>query len=330
MTRPGRHRSKDRVGRAVGVLATTLALCCGGGTAVAAPDCPPVSQAPTPAALQVAQRNARDRGFLWRITRDGHSSYLYGTLHVGKLEWVFPGSTVRRALLEADTLALELDISDPATLQTIAAGTAADPQSPALPPALETRLAQQMTAACVAPAALAPQHPLMRAVTLSMLAARRAGLEPAFGQETMLASTARARQMPIVALETVTLQLASLIPRDPALALDMLDQTLAQIETGAAQRGAARLATSWATGRLDELAHYERWCECVATEQDRAALRRLNDDRNPAMADRIASLHADGRRLFAAVGALHMTGPNALPALMAARGFSVDRIRFTH
>jgi uncharacterized protein YbaP (TraB family) len=32
--------------------------------------------------------------------------------------------------------------------------------------------------------------------------------------------------------------------------------------------------------------------------------------------------------VFAAVGALHMTGPQGLPRLMAARGYLVERIPF--
>ena len=57
-------------------------------------------------------------------------------------------------------------------------------------------------------------------------------------------------------------------------------------------------------------------------------MRRLNDDRNPALAQRIDALHGQGRRVFAAVGALHMTGAQALPRLMAERGYRVERIRF--
>ena len=34
-------------------------------------------------------RAARDHGFLWRISRDGRSSYLFGTLHVAFVNPVF-------------------------------------------------------------------------------------------------------------------------------------------------------------------------------------------------------------------------------------------------
>src|SRR5262245_34107175 len=75
--------------------------------------CPPPPQAPTADQLQAAQREARDRGFLWRISKQGRSSYLYGTLHVGKLPWVFAGPRLREAIANTDTLALELDVTDP-------------------------------------------------------------------------------------------------------------------------------------------------------------------------------------------------------------------------
>ena len=56
-------------------------------------------------------------------------------------------------------------------------------------------------------------------------------------------------------------------------------------------------------------------------------MKRLNEDRNPLLADRLAALHG-GTTFFAGIGALHMTGPQALPRLLAARGFQVQRILF--
>ncbi len=299
-------------------------------TAQQTPACPPIAQMPSAEQLQAAQRNARDRGFLWRIERDGRSSYLYGTMHLGKLEWAIPGPRVNGALRAVDTLALELDVTDPALLQQLAASMAAKPDALQLPQAMQQRLARQVIAACLPPAALDAQHPLMRAITLAVLAARWDGLDPSYAQEVVLGGFARAAKLPIVSLETVDQQLAALIPADPDQALLMISQTLDQLEAGTTRRATARLAQAWAEARLDDLAQYERWCECVASDADRAFLKRLNDDRNPGLAQRIEAVHASGKRVFAAVGALHMTGPLALPGLLAARGFKVERIEFGH
>ena len=90
-----------------------------------------------------------------------------------------------------------------------------------------------------------------------------------------------------------------------------------------------RLTQVWADADLDELARYASWCDCLNTETDRAQQARLLDERNPPLADAIAALHNAGKRVFAAVGSLHMIGPLSLPALLAQRGFSVERVRFS-
>jgi uncharacterized protein YbaP (TraB family) len=288
------------------------------------PACPPQAQAPTPQQLQAAGAQARDRGLLWRISRDGRHSYLYGSIHVGKLEWAFPGPQVRKALLAVDTVALEIDVGDPemAARMQLPAGSAA----PTLTPALRERLARQADAACIPRAALASLHPVLQAVTLSVLAARWQGLDPGYAQEFVLSGLARSAQRRVVSLESPELQLAALIPPDAAGAERLVAEMVEQIEQGSTQRIIGRLAAAWERGDLAEIGDYERWCDCVASADDRAQLRRLNDDRNPALADGIEALHRGGRSVFAAVGALHMTGDKALPALLAQRGFSVERL----
>ena len=285
--------------------------------------CPPVAQAPTPEQIQAAQRDARDRGFLWRITKQGRSSYLFGTLHLGRMPWIFAGPRLREALANTDTLALELDLTDPAVLQNPPAVATA--QMP-LTDAMRERLSRQITAACVPEAALQKLNPLMQAITLTVLAARWEGLDASFAQEIVLATTARVQQRPIVSLESAQSQLAVLLPNDPAEAQRLLDQALEQLEKGRARPLLRRLAEAWAEGRFSEIENYAQWCECADTPQDRAFLRRLNDERNAPMAERIDAMHRDGKRVLVAVGALHMTGEQGLPRLMSARGYTVERL----
>ena len=285
--------------------------------------CPPVAQAPTSEQIQAAQRDARDRGLLWRITKQGRSSYLFGTMHLGRMPWIFPGPRLQEALAQTDTLALEIDLTDPALLQNPpGAATAAMP----LPDGLRTRLSRQIAAACVPAAALQRLNPLMQAITLTVLSARWEGLDSNFGQEIVLAATARVQQRPIVALESAQSQLAVLLPSDPAESQRLLDQTLEQLEKGRARVLMRRLAEAWAEGRFSEIENYAQWCECADTPQDRAFLHRLNDERNGPMAERIDALHTEGKRVLVAVGALHMTGEQGLPRLMATRGYTVERL----
>jgi uncharacterized protein YbaP (TraB family) len=304
-----------------------------GNASAAAPriDCPPVPRQPSAEQLQAVLQATRDRGFLWRISKGGRDSYLYGTIHVGKLDWAFPGPLVRGALDSAETLALELDLTDPEVLAQLSRSMKPDATRSArfhLPAPAQQRLARQAQLACIGPDVLGGQHPVMQAITLTVLAARHDGLDPSYAQELVLGGIARATDKPIVSLESAEMQAGLLVPQDQKQALAIAEQTLTQLEQGQARAMLVKVARVWDEGDLDQLASFEQWCGCADTDAERQFLRRVNDERNGPMADRIDAMHAAGRSVFAAVGALHMTGPLGLPQLMQQRGYTVERIRF--
>ena len=77
----------------------------------------------------------------------------------------------------------------------------------------------------------------------------------------------------------------------------------------------------------EALSRYSEWCQCASTPGEKEQMRRLLDDRNPGLAQRVDALHASGKKLLVAVGSLHMAGPQGLPALLASRGYLVERLR---
>jgi len=264
-----------------------------------------------------------DRGLLWRVTRDGRTSHLYGTVHVGKPAWQVFGPQTAAALRASDVLALEIDPTDPAVLAVLEDKTPAPPMSDAL----KLRLRAATERACVPLLALANLHPVLQATTLTVLDARWLGLDPNHSVELQLVQRAKARRMRVVSLETAEQQKQVLVPTEAAEAVAMIEQTLDQLDSLVSRRVLERMVGAWERGDLDALERYEDWCECAATDDERAFLRRLNDERNVPLADRIVALHGQGRRVFAAVGTLHMTGPAALPRLLAERGFKVERVQ---
>ena len=195
-------------------------------------------------------------------------------------------------------------------------------------PLLCLTLGLALAAACLPVAAMQAQHPFMQAMTLSVLNGRWDGLDPVYAQEQILSGYARAAGQTLVSLETVQSQLDVLIPDDPAQMLWMVDDVLSQIENGKGRRTLLRMVRTWERSQLDDFERYEQWCECMETEHDRAFMRRINDERNPYLAQRIDALINEGRSVFAAVGALHMTGPKSLPGLMAGLGYRVERVAF--
>ena len=321
------RRLLRRLGAAAALLVTGLAH------ADATPNtCPPPLQPPTAAEIAAAQAaHARDRGMLWRITRDGRTSYLYGSIHVGRLDWAFYGPRMSAALVASDVLALELDVTDPTLAQRTQAATAALPPTPPLAPEVQARLRRQWEAACVPAAGIVEiekLHPMLQLSTLTLLLARADGLELGYGQEFVLAGLAQQFQRPIVSLETPELQIAALAGIEPSKIGDAVAQSLAQVEDGRARQQLLRLAALWETGNLADLEAYETWCECVPDEASRAYMRRINDERNVHIAAGIDRLHGEGKRVFAAVGVLHMSGEKALPGLLAGLGFQVERVDY--
>ena len=307
-------------------FALLLLLCVGlaHSAAVAEPTCPP-----PPDMAQASAPASADHGLLWRLRRGGHASYLYGSMHLGRPAWAQPGPALREAWAQTEVLAVELDANDEAT--QAAAAAVPQPTKP-IKKSLQQRLAAQTKAACLPEQALAGYHPLLQVSTLTLLAGRWDGLDGAFGQEPVLLARARAEGRRVVALETAEQQMAALIPaKDTPDTLRSIDEALTQLERGHQHsdvRGPMlRLALAWERGDLAELEGYERWCDCIHSAADRREMRRLNDGRNPAMAARIKVLHDGGARALIAVGALHMTGPQALPLLLKRMGFQVERIR---
>lgn len=311
------------------ILATSLTAAA--VSAAAAQNCPPTAQAPTPEQILGAMRKAEDRGFLWRAEKDGRTSYLFGTVHLAKFDWMFPGPAVNQALLASETVALELDLLDPGIQQRLAAAASAPPAQADRQPIsdeLAAQLKRQVAAACVDAAALARFSPLMQVMTLSVLAARGDGLDPAFGIDVFLAGFARGAGKKVVSLETPESQMQALLGGDAAQTQAIVLQGLADLEAGRTAPRLMQVAKVWSDSDLDKLANYAQWCECMDKPEDLAFYRRLLEGRNPLLAERIAQLHASSQGVFAAVGALHMTGPLALPTLLRERGFRVERVEF--
>ena len=108
-------------------LAAAFFLLTSAGAAVAQDATPAQAQAPAtncppPASSFIpkdgwaaAAQRATDHGLLWRIEKNGHTSWLYGTIHVARADWMLPGPAVRSALQQVDSIALELDLLDKGT-----------------------------------------------------------------------------------------------------------------------------------------------------------------------------------------------------------------------
>lgn len=276
-------------------------------------------------AMQSALREARDHGYLWRVRKDGRTSWLYGTIHVGRLDSMFPGPTVAQSLHGVDVLALELDPLDPDVQARLAQAIAAMPHAP-IPQALERRLRAQAEALCVAYDTIAAYAPELQAVALATLAGRAEHLDTRFSADLGLALVAHEDALPVISLETPELQVQTLRARDAREAVALVEDGLDELEPGRSAALLGRMARAWLDSDYGEMAHYADWCQCLDTPVAREFMRRMLDERNPALARTIDELMRSGKSVFAATGSLHMFGAGGLPALLQARGYRVERL----
>lgn len=290
--------------------------------------CPPPPATPTADEIQAMLKAAKDHGFLWKYEKSGNTGYLYGSIHLGRREWIVPGPKTMAALQSTGVIALELDILDPKVQAQMSDPSRFGIKNVTLPAPLKLRMETIAKRVCAPVEALVELHPLMQLITVTMLDARFSDLEMSYGSEMFLAGFARGAKKPIESLETPELQMHALLAGEAQDIIETVESGLTLVETGKQRALTERMINAWATGNLDELQRYAEWCECMITETDRKYMKGLLDDRNPHLAAGIDKLSRDGRKVFAAVGSLHMIGPNSVPKLLEKMGYTIERVVF--
>lgn len=289
-------------------------------------ECLPPPQVPSAEEMPALMQQAVDRGFLWKISKDGHASWLYGTIHANQRGYWLPGPKTREAIFSSDAIAVELDITNGATMNEIM--QLAQQGAGQIPPQFAERVKAQMSKNCLPLELLDRLHPSLVLSQIALNQSRQDGIESAFGSEVFLLGAAQGANKKVIALETPKQQMAALLGDGEKITAAQYQETLAMLESGEARDQMRKLVDVWARSDLARMARYEEWCKCMNTPEDRQAMKRLNDDRNVLLAKRIAQQHSQNQSLFVAVGSLHMVGKQGLPQLLRKHGFKVEPIRF--
>jgi uncharacterized protein len=290
--------------------------------------CPAPPAAPTQEVIKELAKNAKDRGLLWKIEKDGRTSYLYGTIHINTLDWMMLGAKTATALRDSDVLAVEIDVLDPKVQGVMKDLSKLGIKNVELPEKQKLRIAAVAKKVCAPVEVLATMHPTLQFATLALLDARFSKLEMAYGSEVVLIQTAQALKKPVESLETAELQMRTLTSGEPEEIISNIESGLAAFERGSGRKIMERIHRLWGDSNLVEFEKYEEWCECLRTSAERKFENRINADRNLGMAASIDKLHRDGKKVFTAVGSLHMIGPKGIPALMKNMGYKVERVSF--
>lgn len=288
--------------------------------------CPPQASMPNHEHIKDLFKTAKDRGFLWKITKDGHASWLYGTMHIAQSDWMIPGPLTRDALRHSTTVAVELITSDPKTMEILRR-----PGDPArLQHMIKTGRKEKLDAIgkamCVPVEKLATLPVSIEATALLGLQGRADGLYPDYGIDAVLQGAAKTLHKQLIALETAEAQIALLTGKTQSEEDMMVDSAIKDLSGTTARKDLSTIATMWSESDLTKLNHYRDWCKCAGTAAEKRHTKAMLDDRNVLMAQKIEQLHQSGQNVFVAVGALHMSGPMGLPSLLSKAGYNVQQL----
>lgn len=261
---------------------------------------------------------------VWSVAGRTNTVYLFGSVHLLKPgEFVLQGS-LEEAYEDAEAVFLEVDMDDlsPLELAAATAHRAIDPQGRSLDELMggDAALARDRAREAGIDLSLLGQlEPWFAGLTIVSLALARDGYVADAGVEQVVQVRAAADDKEILGLETLDEQLAALDSMEIGVQREFLLKALDD-----AQRPADALETflrSWREGDDEALA------EELASEFAGAPelYRSLMLDRNRNWVERISGLLDDSRDYLVVVGALHLVGPDGLPALLAARGLRVTR-----
>ena len=262
---------------------------------------------------------------LW-VVRDADTEIvLFGTLHElpPGLDWLSPRIAAR--VDAAAELVVEAVIPDDrevmvGLVSTLGYAPKLPPLSKRVAPRLQAPLAAAIRATRLFPAALDGMETWLAAITLGDAVLGTLGLDAANGVETVLVARVRKAGKPVTGLETPLQQLGyfDTLPETDQRA--MLDSTVSEIATAAADT--RRLTTAWQSGDTQAMAR--DFATSMRTTPRLTAV--LLTERNDRWAAWIAARLARPGKVFVAVGAAHLAGVDSVQAKLSARGLRAERL----
>lgn len=272
-----------------------------------------------------------DRGALFKVSANGHTMYLFGTMHVGVPAFYPLEPRIEQAVAGASALALEIDSRrDPAAMAEAVGKHGMNAPGVSLydqmAPELRERLVKVMGRAGVDAGAVAGLKPWLVVVMLALSEYGAQGYSPDLAVDLHLAQLARAKGVPVMELESVDSQLSLFSGMPLAQQFRLLAEVVAMIEQGEQAAEVRQVIAAWSGADKAGLDAIARRIEEDQTVSGRFLQKVLLEQRNVTMAEKLAQLLAQKNNSVAAVGVLHLVGKTSVPALLRARGMAVERV----
>ena len=280
--------------------------------------------------LILAPAFGADRGALFKVAANGHTMYLFGTMHVGQPGFYPLEARIAAAVAGASTLALEIDpAGDPATMaQALQAYGMAAPGAATdeMTPVLRARLGRALGKAGIDSTAVSRFKPWLVATMLAMAEYASQGYRADLSVDAHLAQLARKSGVPVIALESPSSQMSLFNRLSNAEQLRFLEESIDLLESGKQKAEVQQIADAWRSADQRSLDQIAERAASDTSVSGRFVKKVLLDERNVALADKLVVLLKQKDKSVAAIGVLHLIGSNSVPALLSARGVNVERV----
>ena len=280
--------------------------------------------------LSAVAAPAGEKRFLWKVSSGNAHVYVLGSIHAAKKELYPLPAEIEKAYAASKFLVVEADQgkTEPARLQQMIFERGfykpGESLSKALP-ADRLKSALELAAKIGLPAAQAERmKPWFLALTVSMARVQALGYDPAFGVDRHFMDAAKAKGQEIKELESTEFQLNLLSGFSDDLQALFISSTLEDLEK--IEENMKKMFEAWTRGDVDGLEKLVL-TEGMAKRPETAPLRKkLFDERNVGMAEKIESYLKTGDVHFVVMGAGHLLGEKGVAALLVKKGFKVEQI----
>ena len=264
---------------------------------------------------------------LWQVDGKANTIFILGSVHLLREQDHPLPSKIDEAYAEAESIVMEIDMDDldPIAMQSLISQLGRLPDGRTLADIMGPELyaeAQKAAMAMDIPLDLLAQtEPWLAAITIEQMALARIGFNPRYGIEMHVMSKAAQDGKTIDGFETIEEQLGFLDGLSVESQRDLLMQTLT--EGANIENMMDSLIAAWRRGDVE----FFEDSVLVDMQAYPELYRAIVADRNERWVNRIDQLLEDDDDYLVVVGALHLVGPDGVPALLEERGERVRQLQ---
>lgn len=281
--------------------------------------------------------------FFWKVSDSNSTVWVLGSVHFADSSFYPLDSAIETAFVNAEELAVEIDISDDSVSNDVAQKSMEQGLLPAgttlnqiLPRPMWTSLDSICAAWNFPIAGLMRMKPWFAATTLSVVAIQRMGIDPSLGVDAVLLDRAATDGKAIVSLESAEEQVGALADTSDSDSSGVYYLKATLREISGLDSMVTQMIRAWKTGddALLRKVMNEDTCDsledgCDAAE-DKAMREHVEEkvytSRNAKMAESIAKFLAEDRNVFVVVGAAHLAlDDDNVIELLRRRGLTIER-----